>query len=72
MDELESRNTDPTTDLHLWTFQRRNPLGDGGSLPSDDPEWPSPLKEVRVVVLSWIIYSEMQEKVLLHVEGFVY
>lgn len=45
-DEVERRRTDPLTDLHLWTFWRKNPLGDGGALPMDDPEWPGPLKEV--------------------------
>ncbi|CAM9781452.1 unnamed protein product [Scytosiphon promiscuus] len=47
-DEIERRRTDPSTDLHLWTFWRKNPLGDGGTLPVDDPEWPGPLKEVIV------------------------
>lgn len=47
-DEVERRRTDPLTDLHLWTFLRKNPLADGGVLPTDDPEWPGPLKEVRV------------------------
>lgn len=46
-DEEERRRTDPMTDLHLWTFRRKNPLGDGGTLPVDDPEWPGPLKEVK-------------------------
>ena len=47
-DEVERRRTDPLTDLHLWTFRRKNPLADGGVLPVDEPEWPGPLKEVRV------------------------
>lgn len=45
-DEVERRRTDPVTDLHLWTFWRKNPLGDGGVLPIDDPKWPGPLREV--------------------------
>lgn len=47
-DEAERRRTDPLTDLHLWTFRRKNPLADGGVLPVDEPEWPGPLKEVRM------------------------
>lgn len=47
-DEVERRRTDPVTDLHLWTFWRKNPLGDGGTLPIDEPEWPGPLKEVMI------------------------
>lgn len=49
-DEVERRRTDPLTDLHLWTFWRQNPLGDGGKLPVDEPEWPGPLKEVTYVL----------------------
>ena len=49
-DEIERTRTDPLTDLHLWTFWRKNPLADGGALPVDEPEWPGPLKEVRVGV----------------------
>lgn len=37
---------DISTSLYLWTFQRKNPLADGGTLPLDDPVWPGPLKEV--------------------------
>lgn len=51
-DEVERRRTDPLTDLHLWTFWRKNPLGDGGALPIDDPAWPGPLKEVQIAVCS--------------------
>lgn len=46
-DEAERRRTDPLTDLHLWTFSRKNPLA-GGAPPVDDPTWPGPLKEVSV------------------------
>lgn len=44
---MERHRTDPQTDLHLWTFWRKNPFADGGALPLDEPEWPGPLKEVR-------------------------
>lgn len=54
-DEVERRRTDPMTDLHLWTFWRKNPLGDGGALPVDDPEWPGPLKEVvEGAMVAWL------------------
>lgn len=46
-DEAERRRTDPLTDLHLWTFSRKNPLADGARS-VDDPTWPGPLKEVSV------------------------
>ncbi|CAM9837987.1 unnamed protein product [Discosporangium mesarthrocarpum] len=41
-------HVDPPTDLHLWSFQRHNPLGEGGRPPWDGPEWPGPLVEVIV------------------------
>eukprot|EP00752_Nemacystus_decipiens_P001274 g1270.t1 len=60
-DEVERRRTDPLTDLHLWTFWRKNPLGDGGALPIDDPAWPGPLKEVIVEKVSQPTLDNLHE-----------
>eukprot|EP00903_Cladosiphon_okamuranus_P007250 g7034.t3 len=60
-DEVERRRTDPMTDLHLWTFRRKNPLGDGGALPIDDPTWPGPLREVIVENVSQPTLDNLNE-----------